>query len=562
MEVAVRYQVEGKNFDTTKGSYSAAWYLSGSDFVSYAAPASLAYTGSNTRLANNYRNITESSNHTFSFNPASVHIRFFEMNSNYSYIVAAYNDQMVPVTTSGTVLLPKVLASGNKQPLTGYDTILNSYYNTTVSGSTLLSGSGIILSKNATGTILYSKGKGITMRTGTGGDTFVSEVHSASGVIKWNGTFLLGEDMDATTFLSQKAKITDLGLHLSDFPIERIVRMGSDTLGVGMTLTRPVTVSIEKMTPHGSYTILTSIDGLDWHRQSTDVVSASASGVLEFPTDHFSFFALAPVSDVPLCSLSSDITTIQNGTPAKLSWTSFHATNISIDQGIGTVADSGSVDVLPPNNSTTNYVLTVSSGAQSRSCQVSVTTLAVPSCTITTPKYFVKERSPLILSWTGISAHAARMLPLATTVPPTGQITVNPMMDTTYTIEVSNPVGTGSCSTAITTYPNQAPIASFDTFSVEAGTSTGLAILANDTDPNPDDPIVIADIMTPPTRGTVTVIDGMSVEYSAPGDLCGGSDAFMYRIKDSDGVLSNPTSVNVLITCSNSGSTNSGSTNS
>ena len=147
-------------------------------------------------------------------------------------------------------------------------------------------------------------------------------------------------------------------------------------------------------------------------------------------------------------------------------------------------------------------------------------------------------------------------------LPPTGSTRVSPTAEsTTYQVEVSNPVGTGSCTTTVSTYPNQPPVAVFDTFTVEAGTATGLTVLSNDTDPNPGDTITIADIITPPTRGTAEIIDASLIAYTAPAGLCGGSDAFMYRVKDSDGALSDVTSVNILIACSQTGGIDSGSGN-
>ena len=236
---------------------------------------------------------------------------------------------------------------------------------------------------------------------------------------------------------------------------------------------------------------------------------------------------------------------------------------MTIDQGIGSITASGSMQVRPPMDTTTTYTLTALQGTKSASCQVRVESLPLPTCTLVSSAASVKIRNPITLSWTGVSSTQARLYPIGGMLPPTGSTRVSPTAESTlYQVEVSNPVGTGSCTTTVTTYPNQPPVASFDTFTVEAGTATGLAVLTNDMDPNREDSIVIADIVTPPTRGMIQSITGNLIEYSAPAGLCGGSDAFMYRVKDSDGALSNATSVNILIACSQSGSTASGATNS
>lgn len=70
--------------------------------------------------------------------------------------------------------------------------------------------------------------------------------------------------------------------------------------------------------------------------------------------------------------------TIQRGQPATLSWSVANATDISIDQGIGTVAANGTRQVFPAN--TTTYSLTARSagGMDMRSVTVNVTVPAPP----------------------------------------------------------------------------------------------------------------------------------------------------------------------------------------
>jgi peptidoglycan-associated lipoprotein len=70
--------------------------------------------------------------------------------------------------------------------------------------------------------------------------------------------------------------------------------------------------------------------------------------------------------------------TIQRGQPATLSWSVANATDISIDQGLGTVAANGTRQVFPAN--TTTYALTARSagGMDMRSVTVNVTVPEAP----------------------------------------------------------------------------------------------------------------------------------------------------------------------------------------
>jgi peptidoglycan-associated lipoprotein len=70
--------------------------------------------------------------------------------------------------------------------------------------------------------------------------------------------------------------------------------------------------------------------------------------------------------------------TIQRGQPATLSWSVANATDISLDQGIGSIAANGTRQVFPAN--TTTYSLTARSagGMDMRSVTVNVTVPAPP----------------------------------------------------------------------------------------------------------------------------------------------------------------------------------------
>jgi hypothetical protein len=77
--------------------------------------------------------------------------------------------------------------------------------------------------------------------------------------------------------------------------IEKIIKLGADTLGVQMNLNQPVTLNISGMLSNTPYSILRSEDGINWTSLGTGTVN---NGILRFPTNTFSYFAL--VSAVPL----------------------------------------------------------------------------------------------------------------------------------------------------------------------------------------------------------------------------------------------------------------------
>lgn len=57
--------------------------------------------------------------------------------------------------------------------------------------------------------------------------------------------------------------MTHDGTSVSTMNVEKMVKIGADTLGVGMELNRPITVSVPA-TANQRYRVITSEDGLNW----------------------------------------------------------------------------------------------------------------------------------------------------------------------------------------------------------------------------------------------------------------------------------------------------------
>lgn len=83
---------------------------------------------------------------------------------------------------------------------------------------------------------------------------------------------------------------------------------------------------------------------------------------------------------------------------------------------------------------------------------------------------------------------------------------------------------------------NQPPIANNDAYTAALGTvlqvSAGAGVLANDTDPNPEDQGDLrAELVDPPTMGTLNLAEDGSFTY-APNGSATGTDSFRYRARD------------------------------
>ena len=74
--------------------------------------------------------------------------------------------------------------------------------------------------------------------------------------------------------------------------------------------------------------------------------------------------------------MSASPASITAGASATLNWTTSGATGVTIDQGIGTVAATGSRSVAP--SATTTYTLTATNSAGATAAQATVTVTAAP----------------------------------------------------------------------------------------------------------------------------------------------------------------------------------------
>ena len=136
---------------------------------------------------------------------------------------------------------------------------------------------------------------------------------------------------------------------------------------------------------------------------------------------------------------------ISSGSSTMLSWHVSGATIVNIEPGIGNVASTGNLKVLP--NLSTTYTLTaVNEGIRSTTAQIGV--LVVPARTgLPSINSFAADPGNIqagqsaTLYWDVFNADLVKIDPGPTTVESTGTFKITPSQTTTYTITAYNSVG-------------------------------------------------------------------------------------------------------------------------
>jgi hypothetical protein len=136
-------------------------------------------------------------------------------------------------------------------------------------------------------------------------------------------------------------------------------------------------------------------------------------------------------------------TSIRSGGPAILQWQTGGATSVSIDQGVGTVAPFGELQVSPA--STTTYTLMATNNAGSVTAKVNLTVI------IETGQPFIVSFSARptaipfegssTLEWQVTGATSISITPGVGSVPTSGTRVVEPTQMTTYILTARNSIG-------------------------------------------------------------------------------------------------------------------------
>jgi hypothetical protein len=171
--------------------------------------------------------------------------------------------------------------------------------------------------------------------------------------------------------------------------------------------------------------------------------------------------SVVPPPKDPVIEFSADRTTIERGQSVNLSWQVSNAADISIDNGIGTVADHGQRPVQPAQ--TTTYTLTAGGPAKPQTQQVTITVQAPslpPPPPPPTAKPFIESFtvSPgvidagqtVTLAWSVRNAPGVMIDQGIGTFGPQGQITVRPLQTTVYTLHARGPGGDDETTVRVT----------------------------------------------------------------------------------------------------------------
>ena len=183
----------------------------------------------------------------------------------------------------------------------------------------------------------------------------------------------------------------------------------------------------------------------------------------------------------PTCTLTANPTTITQGDSSTLTWTTAHATDVSLDHGIGAVATNGSQSVAPAANDT--YVLTATGAGGSVHCSVDITVNPpppnAPTCTFSAAPASIVKGDSSTLSWTTTNATSVSIDQNIGSVSPvaSGSKSVAPLSSTDYTLTAEGVGGKAVCTASVTVTSKPAPTCTLSATpaSITKGDSTMLS---------------------------------------------------------------------------------------
>ena len=152
---------------------------------------------------------------------------------------------------------------------------------------------------------------------------------------------------------------------------------------------------------------------------------------------------------VPTAAITASPATVSPGSTATLSWTTAYASTVTIDNGIGVVAASGSMAVTP--SSTTQYTLTATS---TNGTATSVATVTVhsnpPTAKLTAAPTTITAGNSATLTWSTTNTTSVSIDNGIGTVAASGSTTVSPTTTTTYTLTATGSGGTVTATATVT----------------------------------------------------------------------------------------------------------------
>ena len=157
--------------------------------------------------------------------------------------------------------------------------------------------------------------------------------------------------------------------------------------------------------------------------------------------------AMSPV--VPTAALTATPATVAPGSSATLSWTTAYASTVTINNGIGVVAASGSMKVTP--SSTTDYTLTATSVNGTTTAAATIAVQAnPPTAKLTAAPTTITAGNSATLTWSTTNATSVSIDNGIGTVAASGSTTVSPTSTTTYTLTATGSNGTATATATVT----------------------------------------------------------------------------------------------------------------
>ena len=196
-----------------------------------------------------------------------------------------------------------------------------------------------------------------------------------------------------------------------------------------------------------SWRVEASHNGTVWitldERTNAAVPTARKTYLEEMPLPSFSG---------PRITFTADPSSFYSGDSTSLTWsvTGADAGTVSINNGIGTVAASGSQSVTPAVTTTYTISATGSGSTVSRSVTVTVQPFPLPGITFTASPRAMLPGGTSTLSWNVTNATSVGINQGVGTVGTTGSTEVSPAATTTYTLTATGRGGTSNASATLT----------------------------------------------------------------------------------------------------------------
>ncbi|MFH1674773.1 MAG: RHS repeat-associated core domain-containing protein [Pseudomonadota bacterium] len=187
-----------------------------------------------------------------------------------------------------------------------------------------------------------------------------------------------------------------------------------------------------------------------------------------------------PPVEPPTVTITAAPTSITQGESSTLSWSSTNAESVTVDNGIGEVAPSGSIAVSP--SQTTMYTITATNSAGSATAEVTISVIVPPTVTITVSPSLIALGESTTLAWSSTNAESVIIDNGIGEVGASGSLAVSPSATTTYVITATNGAGSVTDTATISVIPPPTVDIAADPVSIILGAGATLSWTSTDAD--------------------------------------------------------------------------------